>query len=390
MQQDSGALPLQSKTKLFEPLCLLTGLGLFFGYIGTAMGVTNMFNTLFATAHDLLLNTVFYIMGITVLAGAFSKLLVEFGLIALMEKLLAPFMRPLFRLPGRSALAALMTFFSDNPAVISLAHDKRFSKGFKTTELISLTNFGTAFGMGLIVITFMSTLDIGNGVSSFAPAMIGLAGAVIGAIVSTHLMQMMIRPILGENLVEAEHPETYETGKEELHQPSVWLRFLNAMLDGGKAGVNLGLAIIPGVLIISSLVMVLTFGAPADGYTGSAYEGIALLPAVANQFSWLLSGLFGFEHPELIAFPVTSLGAVGAAMSTMPPFIAKGIIGGNEIAVFTAMGMCWSGFLSTHTAMMDTLGYRELTSKALMAHTFGGLIAGVSAHYIYMISGFAL
>ena len=388
MQMDTSA-PISRTGNLIEPLCLLAGLGLFFGYIGSTMGVTNMFNTLFATAHDLLLNTVFYIMGITVLAGAFSKLLVEFGLIALMEKLLAPFMKPLFRLPGRSALAALMTFFSDNPAVISLAHNSRFSKGFKTTELISLTNFGTAFGMGLIVITFMSTLDIGSGVSSFAPAMIGLGGAVIGALVSTHLMQMMIRPILGEKLVETQEEEVAQKVSTNSQKQSGWLRLLNAMLDGGKSGVDLGMAIIPGVLIISSVVMILTFGAPAEGYTGAAYEGVALLPALANQFSWLLSGLFGFEHPELIAFPVTSLGAVGAAMSTMHPFIAKGIIGGNEIAVFTAMGMCWSGFLSTHTAMMDTLGYRELTSKALLAHTFGGLIAGISAHYLYLVSSFA-
>ncbi len=369
---------------LIEPLCLLAGLGLFGGYIGTTMGVTNMFNTLFATAHDLLLNTVFYIMGITVLAGAFSKLLMEFGLITLMEKMLAPLMKPLFNLPGRTALAALMTFFSDNPAVISLAHDSRFSRGFKATELISLSNFGTAFGMGLIVITFMSTLDIGHG-SSFAPAMIGLAGAIIGAIVSTHLMQMMIRPILGEKLVESDNEELEQNHGHNQEQPSAWLRFLNSLLDGGKSGVQLGMAIIPGVLIISSLVMLVTFGAPAGGYSGGAYEGVALLPTIANQFSWLLSGLFGFQSPELIAFPVTSLGAVGAAMSTMQPFIAKGIIGGNEIAVFTAMGMCWSGFLSTHTAMMDTLQHRELTSKALLAHTVGGLVAGVAAHYIYLL-----
>ena len=44
--------------------------------------------------------------------------------------------------------------------------------------------------------------------------------------------------------------------------------------------------------------------------------------------------------------------------------------------MFTAMGMCWSGFLSTHTAMLDALGYRHLTSRAIVAHTIGGLCAG--------------
>jgi len=49
------------------------------------------------------------------------------------------------------------------------------------------------------------------------------------------------------------------------------------------------------------------------------------------------------------------------------------------------MGMCWSGYLSTHTAMLDTLKYRELTSNALLSHTIGGIGAGVIAHYVYLL-----
>ncbi len=129
--------------------------------------------------------------------------------------------------------------------------------------------------------------------------------------------------------------------------------------------------------------MILTFGPSDDGYTGSAYEGIALLPYLAGKINFVFLWLFGFENPELIAFPITSLGAVGAALGLIPKFQAEGLIDGNAIAVFTAMGMCWSGYLSTHTAMLDSLGYRELTSKAIMSHTIGGLVAGISAHWIY-------
>ncbi len=46
--------------------------------------------------------------------------------------------------------------------------------------------------------------------------------------------------------------------------------------------------------------------------------------------------------------------------------------------------MCWSGFLSTHTAMLDSLGYRQLISKAIVAHTFGGLAAGIIAHWAFV------
>ncbi|MFA7146761.1 MAG: hypothetical protein WC221_09255, partial [Candidatus Riflebacteria bacterium] len=122
---------------------------------------------------------------------------------------------------------------------------------------------------------------------------------------------------------------------------------------------------------------------PTIGYQGLAYEGVAFLPWVGAKLEWLFKPLFGFTHAELIAFPMTSLGAVGAALGLIGKFQAQGIITGNEIAVFTAIGMCWSGFLSTHTAMLDALGYRELTSKALVSHAIGGFFAGVFAHYLY-------
>jgi len=352
----------------------------FFGYMGSVMGVTNLLNTIMNTAWDLLMNTVFFIMGITVLSGALGKLMIEFGVVRLLEIFLAPLMRPIFKLPGVASLAALMTFFSDNPAIISLSNDKNFSRYFKKYELISLTNFGTAFGMGLIVLTFMSSFGY------FGPAMIGFFGAIVGAVVSTRLMQRMIKGKLDE-----ERP----LGKEKEDSSSisfkskggVFLRFLNSILDGGKSGVDLGLQIIPGVLIISTVVMIITFG-PDDatvGYQGLAYEGVPILPKIASWFGWLFNGLFGFKNPELVAFPITSLGAVGAALSLVKAFIGQGIITGNEIAVFTAMGMCWSGYLSTHTAMLDTLNHRFLTSKALISHTIGGIVAGAFAHYLYLL-----
>ncbi|MBI9066449.1 MAG: hypothetical protein JEZ09_04085 [Salinivirgaceae bacterium] len=350
-----------------------------FGFLGHQMGVANLLNTIMNTAWDLLMNTVFFIMGITVLSGALGKLMIEFGVVRLLELLLKPFMRPLFNLPGVAALAALLTFFSDNPAIISLSNDKNFSQYFKKHELISLTNFGTAFGMGLIVLTFMA------GVGYFGPALVGLFGALIGAIVSTRLMQKLIKGKIPEKADdELKGNEQNISFKSE---GGVFQRVLNASLDGGKSGVELGLSIIPGVLIISTLVMIVTFG-PSDssqGYQGLAYEGVPILPYLAGKVDWFFKALFGFENPELIAFPITSLGAVGAALSLVKAFISEGIIDGNAIAVFTAMGMCWSGYLSTHTAMLDTLGYRSLTSKALISHTVGGIMAGVVAHYAYLL-----
>jgi hypothetical protein len=359
--------------------CLLVVGGLF-TWIGSVMGTSNMLNTIMKTAHDLLLNTVFYLMAICVITGALSKIFVEFGVVTLLEKLLRPLMKPLFNLPGVASLGAVMTFLSDNPAIISLAQDKHFSSYFKKYQFISLTNFGTAFGMGLLVIVFM----VGQGF--YAEPFIGLFGAFCGCIVSTRLMQRFVikayPEYLTENVCETEEKEAES---EEEDGKSVFVRILDSLLDGGRTGVDVGIAIIPGVLIISTLVMILTFGAGPDGYTGAAYQGIEALPWLAGKIDFVFEFLFGFTDPHVVAFPITALGAVGAALGLVPEFVANGWMDGNAIAVCTAIGMCWSGYLSTHTAMLDSLGYRNLTSKAIIAHTIGGLVAAIIAHWAYML-----
>lgn len=360
--------------------CLIVVSGLFF-YLGSRMGTPNMLNTIMHTAHDLLLNTVFYLMAICVITGALGRVLMDFGVVSLFEKILRPLMKPLFNLPGVASLGALVTFLSDNPAIISLAQDKKFSSYFKKYQFISLTNFGTAFGMGLLVVVFM----VGQGF--YAEPFIGFSGAIIGCIVSTRLMQHFVIKAYpqykDEDVCEASDngEENVPTEKKPLFQ-----RILDAVLDGGRTGVDVGLAIIPGVLIISTLVMLLTFGPSSSGeYTGAAYEGVALLPWLAGKINFVFEWLFGFSDPHLVAFPITALGAVGAALGLVPNFMSAGWIDGNAIAVFTAIGMCWSGYLSTHTAMLDALGYRQLTSKAIIAHTIGGLVAAFAAHWIYVL-----
>lgn len=378
-----------------EPLIFLTIFFGLFGYIASQMGTTNMINTIMKTAHDLLLNTIFFIMSITVITGALNRLMIEFGVIQILEKILSPLMRPIFNLPGVASLGALLTFFSDNPAIITLARDKDFKKYFSKKQLLSLTNFGTSFGMGLIVLAFMMSLGF------FKAAIIGLVSVFIGSGISTRLMQFFLKNKLQE---EESFPETSvcnnqadatqknSSNKNTEEQNSIGMRILNAMLDGGQQGVEIGLSIIPGLLVVSSIIMLITFG-PANtaiGYQGLAYEGVPLLRSFGSLFIGIFKILFGFKHAELIAFPITSLGSAGASLSIVKTFLTKGLITGNEIAVFTAMGMCWSGFLSTHSAMLDSLNARKFTSQAILAHTIGGLSAGITAHFLYIMLKYLL
>ena len=356
----------------------------FFVYLGNSMGVTNMLNTLMNTAYKLLMETVFYILAIAVLAGAISALFSEFGVIALLNKLLSPVVELVYGLPGASAVGIFTTYLSDNPAILTLADDNNFRRYFKKYQLPALTNIGTSFGMGLIITTFMLGLGKGFGMA----VLVGNLGAVIGSVISTRLMLNCTKKLYGTEApcdLSGEGEAIDVTRYRKVRSEGTARRLMDAMLEGGKTGVDMGMSVIPGVLIICTLVLMLTNGEPAGGYTGGAYEGVALLPWLGQKLSFIIQPLFGFQSPEAISVPITALGAAGAAIGIAEKLVQSRLAGAHDIAVFTAMCMCWSGYLSTHVAMMDALKSSHLTGKAILCHTIGGLCAGVSANLIFQL-----
>ena len=80
---------------------------------------------------------------------------------------------------------------------------------------------------------------------------------------------------------------------------------------------------------------------------------------------------------------MTALGSAGAALGIIPALIQNELADCGDIAVFTAMCMCWSGYLSTHVSMMDLLGETRFTGKAILSHTLGRIVAGMSTHWFY-------
>mgnify|MGYP007135250617 FL=1 len=360
---------------------------LFFGFfipIAKTMGLTNMLSTIMSQAFDLLINTCLYLMAICVLTGALSALFAEFGFIALIDVLLSKIMKPIYNLPGASSLGILNCYLSDNPSILTLADEENFKSLFKKFQLPSLTNLGTSFGMGLIVTTSLGALPLEKAGKA---ALIGNLGAFIGSIVSVRMMQSFTKKEYGtEEMIEVQSLKDVPADSRLIRNGSVGSRFIEALLDGGKVGVEMGISIIPGVIGICTIIMLLTNSVGADGvYTGAANEGVAVFPWIGNKLSFILNPLFGFNYSESISVPITALGSAGAAMGLVKNLVENNLATTNDLAVFTSICMCWSGYLSTHVAMMDAIGAKELTGSAILSHTIGGIVAGVSAHLLFML-----
>lgn len=383
-----------------NPVTLETGVVLFlfigiFIVFASIMGLSNFLGTMIDTSFYLLVNVALWIMGVAVLTGAMAGVFSEFGITALLNYLFYPFVRFIYKLPGVAGMGAVSAYLSDNPAVISLYKEREFRKQFKNYQIPVLCNMGTSFGMGLVIaITFLAFQGKYEGNFIFA-VIVGVIAAIIGSVVSVRLLTYFSKKHF--NIPKEDNPIKELNNDEfmrETREGTFINRLLESALDGGKNGVDIGLQIIPGILIISTFIIMLTNG-PGQilqddgtfiaGYTGAAKEGIALIPTLGQHLMFIFKPLFGFDHPEAIAFPLTSLGSAGAAIGFVGEFLTNGYVDVKDIAVFTAIGTTWSGYLSTHVSMMDALHSRALTTKAIIAHTIGGLVSGIAANYLYII-----
>ena len=364
-------------------LIIFVGTFLLFSSI---MGVSNFMNTFINTAYYLLMDIALWIMAVAVLTGALGGVFSEFGVISLLNKLLSPITKLIYNLPGVASLGAITAYLSDNPAIISLSREKEFRKQFKDYQIPVLCNLGTSFGMGLVIAIAMISFQ-GRFEGNFIFAtFLGVFASIIGSIVSVRLLTRYSRAYFG---IDKDPNPIKKVEGEEMdriaREGGGFNRLLEASLDGGKNGVDIGLQIIPGILIISSLIILITNTMPPGGYTGAAKEGIGILPMLGGYLMFIFKPLFGFTSPEAVAFPLTSLGSAGAAIGFIPNFLENGYITIKDIAVFTAMGTTWSGYLSTHISMMDSLGARKLSGKAILSHTIGGIVSGVVANYLFII-----
>lgn len=353
-----------------------------FGYLGVVMGADKMFSIMLKTAFDVLINTSFYIMAVAIVFGAVVYLWSEFGVIAIVNRILAPLMRPLFGLPGAAALGAVTCYCSDNPAILAIAQEPGYDKYFTPAEKLTHVNFGTVFGMGLIVTAAM----LGLGGDFFMPTLIGNIAAILGGIVSVRLTLNYGKKFYNE---DKKYRITFDENHVEMRKirgGSVLDRGLQAAMDGARSGLELGLAAASGTVFICTFIMILTFGPAGENgeYLGVANEGVRLLPRLAAPLTPVTNILFGFSNPEVVVFPLTALGAVGSAVGLTKGLVDSGAASMQNVCVFVAMGICWSGFLSVHVGEINALKQTEHTGKMLLFHLIGGLAAGVFANYIWI------
>ena len=72
--------------------------------------------------------------------------------------------------------------------ILALAKEQQYRRYFKAYQIPALTNLGTAFGMGLIVTSYMAGLSAVTGMSLGKAVLCGNLGAVVGSVISTRML----------------------------------------------------------------------------------------------------------------------------------------------------------------------------------------------------------
>jgi hypothetical protein len=269
---------------------------------------------------------------------------------------------------------------------LALAEDPGFDKYFTPAEKATYTNFGTTFGMGLIVTAYM----LGLGKEYFLATLIGNIAAILGGVVSTRLVLRAAKKYYNEDRkfkIDSNDKNDPTITMRKIREGGGFERFLSALMEGARSGVSLGLACASGTVLVCTLVMILTFGPAGENgeYIGAAYEGVRLLPKLAQPLLPVFRFLFGFTNAEVMVFPLTALGAVGSAMGLTSGLLENGFANAHNVAVFIGIGICWSGFLSTHVGMLGALNQNQFIKISIGYHLIGGIAAGIFANYIYLI-----
>lgn len=245
-------------------------------------------------------------------AGLFLPLLLNFGLLEFIGTLLSKIMRPVFNLPGRSAIDCIASWLGDGTIGVLLT-SKQYEDGFYTKREAAV--IGTTFS--LVSITFSLVVIDTVGLSRmFLPFYFTVTVAsLVAAIVLPKLPPLSKKPDIFFDGTPKEDDEVIPAGsssfshglnqaiKKAKGQDLVKVVFV----DGFKNVLDMWLAVIPIVMAVGMIALVVAEYTPLFKILGLPFYPVL----------WLL------QVPEAMAASQTLV--AGFADMLLPSILASGI-----------------------------------------------------------------
>ncbi len=289
-----------------------------------------------------------FLFTIFLFAGLLLPLLLNFGLLEFFGTMMVKVMRPLFKLPGRSAIDALTSWVGDGTIGVLLT-SKQYEEGYYTRKEAAI--IGTTFSVVSITFSIVIIEEVGLG-SYFLPyyGTVILTGLILAVIMPRiyplkHKGNEYIdgRPFTGD---EEKLPEGYSTvshGLENaLAKANANRSFTKTVGEGLKNVLDMWIGVIPVVMAFGTIALILAEYTSVFTILGKPFEPILALlniPEAADAAQLMVVGFTDMFLPVILADGlITSeltLFVVATISVTQLIFLAEvgGLLLGSKIPV---------------------------------------------------------
>jgi nucleoside recognition membrane protein YjiH len=247
-------------------------------------------------------------------AGLLLPLLLNFGLLELFGSLLAKFMRPVFKLPGRSSVDCVASWLGDGTIGVLLT-SKQYEEGFYTKREAAI--IGTSFSV--VSITFslvvISQVNLGH---MFVPfyLTVTLAG-VIAALVLPRIPPLSVKADTyyhgQEEQISEAVPEGYTPFswgyKQALEKAAKNKSAAAFFQDGAKNILDMWMGVAPIVMALGTIALVVAEFTPVFDWLGMPFIPLLELmqiPEAKEASKTLVVGFADMFLPTVLAADITS------------------------------------------------------------------------------------
>ena len=301
--------------------------------------------------------------------------LTDYGLMELVGSFVERFFRPMFRIPGRSAVLCISGFFGSGTVQL-LAADAEHRSGYLTrreTSIISVCFCTITFGA-----MFAYSCGIGglNGGYFVAVFLASVLTAIISAIIMSRIPPLSTTP----DTYYQGNKQMYEEGKGGLkigidrayakakEAPS----FLKMVTMGSRITASICLEVIPMIIVMGTAVTVLATFTPVFDWIATPFVPILELLGVPEAAKVAPSLFTGFAD-LLLPF----LGAAG--MESQLAIFITCVVGISQVICMTETGMIMSKSSAPISIPRLFLCFLEKTVIALLIGLLVGRLMGIPA-----------
>ena len=250
-----------------------------------------------------------------IFAGLLLPLLLNFGLLELFGTLLTKIMRPVFNLPGRSAIDCIASWLGDGSVGI-LMTSKQYEDKFYTQREAAIigTNFSAvSITFSLVVISQVQLEHM------FAPFYLAvcLAG-IVAAYIVPKLPPLCWKkdiyidgsaPVANNEQTPAGH-NVFTWGLEQaLLKAANHRGFKNTMVDGLKNAIDMVFGVLPVIMALGTIALVIAENTPLFTYLGYPFIPfleLLQIPEAAKASETIMVGFADMFIPSILAASIGS------------------------------------------------------------------------------------